>query len=128
MPRRSSKVTLTSNRSSRIGYPRASWLGPKPCTGCLWLVGPDVKPGHGLTRVLPFGSPSGWRDQMTLCIGRREFITLLSRVVAAWPLAAAAQKGTALIGLLGSGSAHSSGIFVDSLNPHGFNSPSTAKP
>jgi hypothetical protein len=22
-----------------IGYPRASCLGPKPCTGCLWLVG-----------------------------------------------------------------------------------------
>ena len=39
-----SKVTLTSNRSSRIGYPRASCLGPKPCTGCLWLVGPDVSP------------------------------------------------------------------------------------
>ena len=28
----------------RIGYPRASCQGPKPCTGCLWLVGPDVKP------------------------------------------------------------------------------------
>jgi hypothetical protein len=26
------------------GYPRASCLGPKPCTGCLWLVGPDVSP------------------------------------------------------------------------------------
>jgi hypothetical protein len=38
---------------------------------------PDVKPGHGLTRVLSFGSPSGRRDQMTFCIGRREFITLL---------------------------------------------------
>ena len=48
---RSSNVTLTSKRSSRIGYPRASCLGPKPCTGCLF-VGPDVKAGHGLTRVL----------------------------------------------------------------------------
>ena len=37
-------VTLTSNRPSRIGYPRASCLGPKPCTGCLWLVVPDVRP------------------------------------------------------------------------------------
>ena len=37
----------------------------------------DVKPGHGLTRVLSFPSPSGWRDQMTALIGRREFITLI---------------------------------------------------
>ena len=29
------------------------------------------------SRVLSFGSPSGWRDQMTFCIGRRNFITLL---------------------------------------------------
>jgi hypothetical protein len=59
---------------------------------------------------------------------RRQFITLLGGAALAGALPAAAQKGTALIGLLGSGSAHSSGIFVDSLNPHGFNSPSTAKP
>ena len=71
------KRDATSSRSSGIGYPRASCLGPKPCTGCLWLVGPDVKPGHGLTRVLSFPSPSGRRDQMTAFIGRREFITLL---------------------------------------------------
>ena len=39
----------------------------------------DVKPGHGLTRVLSFPSPSGWRDQMTALIGRREIITLHRR-------------------------------------------------
>jgi putative ABC transport system substrate-binding protein len=46
---------------------------------------------------------------------RREFVTLLGGAAIAGALPAAAQKGTALIGLLGSGSAHSSGIFVDSL-------------
>ena len=48
-------------------------------------------------------------------MNRREFITLLGGAVAAWPVAVRAQKRTALIGLLGSGSAQSSGIFVDSL-------------
>ena len=52
---------------------------------------------------------------MTAFIERREFIMLLGGAALAGALPAAAQKGTALIGLLGSGSAHSSGIFVDSL-------------
>ncbi len=34
------------------------------------------------SRVLSFGSPSGWRDQMTFCIGRRNFITLLGGAAA----------------------------------------------
>jgi putative tryptophan/tyrosine transport system substrate-binding protein len=46
---------------------------------------------------------------------RREFISVVGGAAATWPLAAAAQKRTALIGLLGSDSAQSSGIFVDSL-------------
>jgi hypothetical protein len=34
-PCRSSTVTLISNRSSGIGYPRASCLGPKPWTDAM---------------------------------------------------------------------------------------------
>src|SRR4029077_1515212 len=72
--------------SSHIG------LGPKPRTGCLWLMGPDVKAGHGLMRVLSFPSPSGWRDQMTAFIGRREFITLLGGAASSFMPPAAMQS------------------------------------
>jgi hypothetical protein len=48
-------------------------------------------------------------------IRRQDFIAAAGSTAVAWPIAARAQKRTALIGLLGSGSAQSSGIFVDSL-------------
>jgi hypothetical protein len=58
-------------------------------------------------RVLSFGSPSGRRDQMTYCIGRREFITLIGCSAARRPRGRSrrAQQGKKLptVGFLSGG-------------------------
>ena len=43
------------------------------------LVVPDVKPDTDRWGVVSSGSPSAGGDQMTACIGRRDFITLLTK-------------------------------------------------
>ena len=48
-----------------VGRTRSDWSAPAMLarSGIDRFVLPDVKPGHGLTRVLSFPSPSGWRDR-----------------------------------------------------------------
>ena len=46
---------------------------------------------------------------------RREFISLLGGAAAAWPRVARAQSKPAIIGVLGGGSAQSSGFLIDAL-------------
>jgi ABC-type uncharacterized transport system substrate-binding protein len=65
--------------------------------------------------------PSGWRDQVTAFIGRREFIRVVGGAAATWPLAARAQQATMpMVGVLDSVGPNAVAAFRGGLNEVGY--------